>query len=158
MRFVVATHSYLLLVTVNQQLDITDTVILDTGYFDGADVFRDGTIVIQDPHETKALPVAGPYTLNWCLFDAVQRLPREKTQPLGFTLIDHFDEPKADCTLAFRKRMDVAVAGGRTIATYSYDQLGRGNVPWVYWVDDRGRLLFVAAGLEAYALESSKQV
>jgi hypothetical protein len=43
-RFVVATHSYLLLVSATPD-GVTDTRILDTGYFDGADVFPDGTII-----------------------------------------------------------------------------------------------------------------
>jgi hypothetical protein len=44
MRFVVATHSYLLLVTATID-EVVDVHILDTGYFDGADVFPDGTIL-----------------------------------------------------------------------------------------------------------------
>ena len=116
-----------------------------------------GTIAIRGAAETRRIAVAGPYTVNWCLFDAVQRLPREKTKPLAFTLIDHFDQPKPETTLAYRKPMTVAVAGGRTIATHAYEQFGRGNVPWVYWVDEAGRLLLVVAGLEGYVLRESKQ-
>ena len=116
-----------------------------------------GTITIRDTVETRRIAVAGPYTVNWCLFDAVQRLPRAKTKPLAFTLIDHFDEPKPETTIACRKPMTVAVAGGRTIATHAYEQFGRGNVPWVYWVDEAGRLLYVVAGLEGYVLDESRQ-
>ena len=116
-----------------------------------------GTITIRDAAETRRIAVAGPYTVNWCLFDAVQRLPREKTKPLAFTLIDHFDQPKPETTLAYRKPMTVGVAGGLTVATHAYEQFGRGNVPWVYWVDEAGRLLFVVAGLEGYVLRESKQ-
>ena len=56
MRFVVCTHSYLLLVTVEQNPkldmgDVTDFIVtdvkeLDTGYFDGADVTKDGTMIV----------------------------------------------------------------------------------------------------------------
>ena len=118
---------------------------------------ENGTIAIRDAAETRRIPLAGPYTVNWCLFDAVQRLPREKTKPLAFTLIDHFDQPKPETTLAYRKPMTVGVAGGRTVATHAYEQFGRGNVPWVYWVDEAGRLLFVVAGLEGYVLRESKR-
>lgn len=114
-----------------------------------------GIITIRDTIGTRAIRVDGPYTVNWCLFDAVQRLPRKKTEPLPFTLIDHFDQPKPETTLSYRKPMTVAVAGGRTAATHAYEQLGRGNVPWVYWIDEAGRLLFIVAGLEGYVLEPS---
>ncbi|MBL7140174.1 MAG: hypothetical protein ISS74_04625 [Planctomycetes bacterium] len=114
-----------------------------------------GQITISDPSETRRLAVPGPYTVNWCLFDAVQRLPGEDTKPLAFTLIDHADQVKPETTLAFRKAMDVQVAGGKTVRTRAYEQLGRGNVPWVYWTDEAGRLLWVVAGLEGYALEAA---
>jgi len=120
-------------------------------------------IIISDASGTRRLAVPGPYTVNWCLFDAVQHLPGANTtpgvdtEPLAFTLIDHFDQPKPDTTLAFRKDMDVQVAGGKVIRTRAYEQLGRGNVPWVYWTDmagRAGRLLWVVAGLEGYVLEA----
>jgi len=117
----------------------------------------DGTITVRDAVATRTLRPAGAYTVNWSLFDAVQRLPRRPGRPIDFTLIDHFDQPKGRQTLAFRKAMDVAVAGGRTVRTFSFDLLGDGNVPWVYWVDEQGRLLFIVAGLEGYVLESCRQ-
>jgi len=120
-------------------------------------VFKGGAVTIKDAKQTKTIPIAGAYTVNWSLFDAIQRLPGEKARPLELTLIDHFDEPKYNQRLSFRKKMDVTVAGGKTVHTLAFDQLGEGNVPWVYWLDERGRLLFIVAGLEAYALEASKQ-
>ncbi len=114
-------------------------------------------LAIVDAVERQRLRPAGPYTVNWCLFDAVQRLPGADTPPRTFTLIDHFDQPKPETTLSFRQAMDAQVAGGRTIRTFAYEQLGRGNVPWVYWTDETGRLLWIVAGLEGYVLESSVQ-
>ena len=123
-----------------------------------------------------ALPDA--YTVNWCLFEAVQRLPRDPFAPLRFTMLDHFDQPKPNQTLSFRKSVDVMLGvrrvqrhryeglekgrirktfwareGGRAVRLHAYDHVGDGIVPWVYWVDDGGRLLFAVAGLEAYLLE-----
>jgi len=118
---------------------------------------ENGTLTIRDAVRTQTLRVAGPYTVNWCLFDALQRLPRAETQPLAFTLIDHFDQPKPETTLAYRKPMRVGIAGGKTVSTHAYEQFGRGNVPWVYWVDEAGRLLLVVAGLEGYMLRESKR-
>ena len=112
------------------------------------------TIVLSGPPAERTLEVPGPYTVNWALFDAVQRLPRERTEVLGFTLIDHFDEPKAGHTLAWRGTVEPAI-GKRTLRLHGYDQVG--EVPWVYCVGGSGRLVCAVAGLEAYLLETSKQ-
>jgi len=118
--------------------------------------FADGVVQIKDAAGTKRHKVPGRCLMNWALFDTVQRLAGEKTEPIAFTLIDHFDQVKGGYTLSCRKTLGVAV-GGRTIRLRAYDQLGRGNVPWVYWVDEQGRLLLIVAGLEAYMLEASGQ-
>jgi hypothetical protein len=120
--------------------------------------FAGGRITVEDAVERRTLDPGGPYTVNWCLFDAVQRLPGPETRPLAFTLIDHFDQAKPETTLAFRGEMDVQVAGGRTLRTRAYEQLGRGNVPWVYWTDEAGRLVWVVAGLEGYVLEAAAPI
>ena len=139
------------------------------------------TITIADGRRTSEMPTPRAYTINWALFDAVQRLPREPFEPLAFTMLDHFDQPKANQVLSYRKAIDVRLGwkrvkreklvelpkgrirktrwvkeGGRTVRLHAYDHVGEGIVPWVYWVDDKGRLLFVVAGLEAYLLESAK--
>jgi len=113
-------------------------------------------ITLSDPTGKRRLDVPAPYTVNWCLFDTVQHLPGADTKPLAFTLIDHVDQVKPETTLAFRKAMDVQVAGGQVLRTRAYEQLGRGNVPWVYWTDEAGRLLWVVAGLEGYVLEEAQ--
>lgn len=114
-------------------------------------VVKDGQLEIKDAHGMRRAAVAGEYTLHWALFDAVQRLPREKTQPAHFTLIDHFDQVKPKQVLSFRKATNVRV-GGEQLRLYAYDHVGAGCVPWVYWVDSAGRLLAAVSGLEAYLL------
>lgn len=94
--------------------------------------------------------------MNWALFDVVQRLGGEKTKLPAFTLIGHFDQVKLDYKSTYRKAMPVKI-GKKTVRMTAYDQIWRGNVPWVYWVDENRRLLLVVAGLEAYVLEASQQ-
>jgi len=48
----------------------------------------------------------------------------------------------------------MAKEGGRDVRLHAYSQVGRGIVPWVYWVDEQGRLLFIVAGLEGYVLNA----
>jgi hypothetical protein len=40
----------------------------------------------------------------------------------------------------------------------AYEQFGEGILPIVYWVDERGRLLFVLSGLIGYVLDPDAQV
>lgn len=58
MKFVVATHSYLLLVSVSDDLKLTDIKVLDSDYYDGVDVMRDGTIIAcaKADHWSKSSP------------------------------------------------------------------------------------------------------
>jgi hypothetical protein len=106
-------------------------------------------LTIDDACGQEAVPLRGDYTLNWALFDAIGRLPAESFDPIRFTLIDHFDQVKPNHTLSFRTSTDVTIRG-KPQTLRAYDQLGEGIVPWVWWVDQRGRLLAAVSGLEVY--------
>lgn len=125
----------------------------------------------------------GPATVQWCLFDAVQRLPGPALEPLSFTLLDRVScEVKPDQRLAFRCAATVEVGGKRVwreerqdlergtvyrpvaaregavpLRLHAYDHTGRGIVPIVYWVDEHGRLLFVLSGLFGYIFNAEAQ-
>ena len=114
----------------------------------------DGEIVIKDGPHVQRLEVASAYTINWALFEAVGRLPRKAFPPIDFDLIDHFDQLKAAQTLSYRASRKVRLAG-RPVRLHAYDHLGRGIVPWVYYVDERGLLVRAVSGLEAYGLLSA---
>lgn len=117
---------------------------------------QNGVLTIDDASGQTTVPIAGDYTLNWALFDAVQRLPAESFDPIHFTLIDHFDQVKPNHTLSFRASPDVTIRG-KPQKLLAYDQLGKGIVPWVWWTDQHGRLLAAVSGLEAYLLEPPKR-
>lgn len=72
----------------------------------------DGRIEVSDDCGTRRLAVDGPFTINWAVWDAVMRTPRQKAEPIGFTMLDHFDQVKRGQTLAFRKSSVVTLAGG----------------------------------------------
>lgn len=139
----------------------------------------DGRIEIVDDQSTRRIAVNGPFTVNWAVWDAVMRMPRELGKPVPFTMLDHFDQLKHRQTLAFRKSDVVTLGqrrtreqtwqelekgrirqarwtmtGGRDVTLHGFEQLGEGIVPWTYWTDDKGRLLFVVSGLEVYILDS----
>ncbi|NQT51265.1 hypothetical protein HQ576_04410 [bacterium] len=93
--------------------------------------------------------VPEPATSQWSLFDAVQRLPGPKTKPLAFAMLEEMDLVKPGQRLEFRETKTLEL-GGTTLRLRGYQQLGRGILPWQYWVDEQGRLLFAFSGIRAY--------
>jgi hypothetical protein len=100
----------------------------------------------------KSVKTSGTIALNWLLFDAVQRMPREKNTKSEFTLIDHFDQFKPNNTISFCNNIEINVANNKKLELYVYNQLGDGILPVAYYVNKCGKLLFVVSGVEAYAL------
>ena len=119
-------------------------------------VVRDGALLIKDGAADKRIALPRAYTLNWALFDAAGRLPRRAFKPIEFDLIDDFDRLKGGQVLSYRTSQTVAV-GGRKVRLHAFDHLGRGILPWVYFVDDRGLLVLAVGGLAAYGLLAAEQ-
>jgi hypothetical protein len=119
-------------------------------------VVRDGALLINDGVAEKRIALPRAYTVSWALFDAVGRLPRRAFKPIEFDLIDDFDQFKGGQVLSYRSSQVVAVAG-RKVRLHAFDHLGRGILPWVYFVDDRGVLVLAVGGLAAYGLLAAEQ-
>ena len=140
-----------------------------------------GSLRLRCGGSERRLAVSGRCAASWALFEAVQRLPRERTTELPFVLIDHFDQPKPNQVLAFRKSATVELGGrvelkhatmrldrgvvrkpvktvsaAQLVRLHAYEQLGEGILPITYWVDDREQLLFVFSGLEGYVLRTGR--
>lgn len=151
---------------------VPNTAIQTTGRVAGK------ALVLTSGKARRTLPLPEAYTINWSLFDAVQRLPREAFPPLEFTLLDDFDQVKPEQRLAWWQTITVALGGRRVqkavweplekgrirrtvwategaqaVTLHGYVHTGPGIVPVVYWVDATGRLLFVVAGIKAYVYE-----
>jgi len=118
-------------------------------------IAKEKSVEIKYEKYTQKIDLANPYTINWSLFDAVQRLNGEKIEPVDFTLLDHFDQPKPNQTLSYRQTLSIKI-NAQTTTLHAYDHLGDGIVPWVYWIDESGRMLFAISGIEGYILESSE--
>ncbi len=131
----------------------SDRPYLQTGRSRSADV-RDGYLVLRDTLRTSKIPLQGPYSNEWTLLEAVQRLPGESMKATPYTLIDEYDTPQPDHTLAFRARVHLETADG-PLHLIGYYDLGRAVIPTVYWVDQHGRLIFVCTGLVVYALSAT---
>jgi hypothetical protein len=109
-----------------------------------------GAIEAQIGKHKRTSKVSPPFTSNWSLFDAAQRLPGKGMSPLRFALIEDLDLLKGNQRLSFAEKTEVSVAGGRQLALTGYERIGEGVLPYHYWVDDQHRLLFVLSGPRAY--------
>lgn len=103
-------------------------------------------------HHTEA-NIESPYTSKWCLMDAVQRLGGVETGSIDFSLVDEVDQVRQNQTLTFQKRASVSMSGGGCEMD-AYIHIGHGVIPTVFWVDEKGRLLFVVSGLEILVLKN----
>jgi hypothetical protein len=103
-------------------------------------------------------PVDGPCALDWGLFEAVGRLPRAPGADHLFTLIDTFDSVKSGHVLRYRHAVTVPVGpADAPTRLHGVERLGPGILPWIYWLDDFGRPLFVVSGIQAFILQSEQE-
>lgn len=130
--------------------DGNDAPYLESGGRSDATVLG-GTLSVHYKWGTAKTVLDGPYSTEWTLLEAVQRLPGEQTRGLDFTLINGFDTPQPGHRLAYRGKAQVKLRSGLEQLTGYFD-LGPALVPATYWVDRHQRLLFVCTGLSVYAL------
>jgi len=95
-------------------------------------------------------------TADWCLFDAVQRLPFEDNTSLAFDLLEGLSLRRDDHRLSYRGRYPMATDDG-DVSLHWFHQLGHGVLPYEYWLDGRHRLVMVATGARAYILDESAE-
>ena len=86
----------------------------------------------------------GRVTGDWCLFEAVQRLPFESSGPLSFDLLEGMSTVRPGQKLSYR-----GLDGGY----HSFHQLGSGALPYQYWLNDRHQLMVVVTGARSYLLD-----
>jgi hypothetical protein len=133
---------------------------------------------VEEAGTTRNLPVAGNATINWVIPAIVGGLPKEPGPPIPLTLLDDFDHVKPGLELRCRGTRDVSIGGkqeakerevklergtvfrpekawvGGSLAQVTrYDLTGPGLVPRVYYVDQAGRLLCIAAGTEMISFQ-----
>jgi hypothetical protein len=115
-------------------------------------VVRDGEIEIVTNGLARTHRTSTPVTSNWSLFEAVQRLPGEQAPRLDFALLDNLDALKGEQRLSFREETEIAF-GGSNVPVVCYNQIGRGVLPYRYYVYGPGVLLLAHTDLRAYILD-----
>lgn len=113
----------------------------------GAEV--DGNKLILSGGASNQIRLSPLWTLDFMLFDALQRFSPSDDEPINFDMLEDFDMPRPDQRLAPCGSVTASI-GGSQVCLHGYKQLGRGVLPRHYWLDDRRRLLFAIAGHVAY--------
>jgi hypothetical protein len=116
--------------------------------FSETGAIRDGAIVRRRGNKERTMPAPKQFTGNWCLFDALQRLPNN-TSPVAFDMLEELDLLKPEQRLSFRQTIEVEL-GGRHVRLHGFEQVGRGILPYTYWLDDHRRLLVATGGMRGY--------
>ena len=97
-----------------------------------------------------------PVTTNWSLFAAVQRPNADVGLGSPFDLLEETDQPKLNHVLTRRPPAEVLL-DGRKRTLGGYEHLGDGILPRDYWLDERGRLVLVTAGMRAYLMDPTAE-
>ena len=126
-----------------------DKRVFDSTVMSEKGELKGGVREVWSGNRSRQSKVPTPITSNWSLLDAVGRLDGKATKPLAFAMLDEMDLLKCDQELSYRgeKVMDF---GGRKVKLTGYHQIGRGVLPWQYWVNEQGRLLFAFSGVRAW--------
>jgi len=132
----------------SRHLDTRDRPTTGTAFSETGSLGK-GRLEISFGGQSRTEKVPEPITSNWSLFEAVQRLAGKKAKPLKFAMLEGMDMLKRDQRLQFRQDK-VFQIGGQKLRLRGYHQIGPGVLPWQYWVDEAGRLLFAFSGLRAF--------
>lgn len=108
-------------------------------------VVRNSSVVLRGKVERK-MAVPRPFTSNWSLLEAVQRLPFEGLAPLDFDLLEDLDLLKPGQRLLSVGAVTLDLAGG-PLRLHGFRQTGHGILPMHYWLDDQHRLIAASGGL-----------
>ena len=100
-----------------------------------------------------------PLVSQWQMYDIVQRM---KTKCLKFLLLEHVKENRdKQCLLESKSMCPEHTPDGESLKLYM--QCGRGVIPWEYWRDEHGRIIYAfnlmtMHILDSHAIEKTEQL
>jgi len=101
--------------------------------------------------------VSNNFTSDWCLFDAIQRLPFRKKENYEFDLLEGLTLFKEGHHLSYQGKFKEKF-GKQFVYLHRFHQLGNGILPFEYWLDDSHRLVLITTGSRAYIAHSPKNI
>jgi hypothetical protein len=93
-----------------------------------------------------------PAVNSWALLDAISRLPAD-TSRLNFALLDDFAMIKSGHRL-MRTGIQKLRIGREDIPLNGFRHIGSGILPFEYWSDESGRVLFATSEQRLYILDN----
>ena len=116
---------------------------------------KDNTFTIETNGKQHTHPCTHPLTGDWCLLEAVQRLPFETSDGLTMDILKEMVLLQSDHHLVYRDRKTHSL-GGQSVDLHHFQQLGRGMLPYDYWLDSHHRLqVFVTLSI-AYIRDNTQ--
>jgi len=91
------------------------------------------------------------FTSNFTLFDLVQKMSARGINHLDFTLLDELDKVKRKHSISFAGETSIQFAG-ETKSVRCYEEIGEGQLPTKYYLDNQGRMLLAISGMRVFIL------
>lgn len=137
--------------TENKNSLIPDCDIVETAIKKGTQ------LEIRRGEETLITEVAEPLTADCCIFELVQRLAFQASVSVKFNLFEGLNKLKHDQSLSYRGTDTIELDNG-TRLLHCFQQLGKGVLPYEYWLDKNHRLMVATTLSRAYILTSTNPV
>jgi len=110
----------------------------------------------MSPGEVKSIPPEGPVTADWCLFEAVQRLPFSADAAQSFDLLEGLSALKRGHTLRYGGPREIRL-GAQTRTLHRFQQTGHGTLACDWWVGEDHRLMLMVTGSRVYLLDPNAE-
>ena len=94
-------------------------------------------------------------TADWCLFEAVQRLPFDGESRLACDVLEGLSTLRTGHRLSYRGK--VRLPPGDDTMLHGFHRLGHGALPYEYWLDERHRLVMVVTLSRVYILDGEAE-
>jgi len=105
------------------------------------------TIEITTHGKTRSIQTSGPFTGDWCLLEAVQRMPYTDADPVTMDVLKEMDLMQKGHQIVYTDQ-DTVTLGGAPMVLHHFQQRGRGMLPYDYWLDENHRLqMFVTLSI-----------
>lgn len=105
---------------------------------------------------TVDVPPEGPVTADWCLFDAVQRLPFSPEATQRFDLLEGLSLLKRGHEIRYDGPHEVRI-GAQTRTLHRFVQTGHGVLPCDWWVGKDHRVVLMVTSCRVYVLDPNAQ-
>ncbi len=105
------------------------------------------SIEITTHGKIRRIRTQGPFTGDWCLLEAVQRMHCADADPVTMDVLKEMDLLQKGHQIVYVGQ-DTVTLGGAAMVLHHFQQHGRGMLPYDYWLDQNHRLqMFVTLSI-----------